>query len=151
VRALAAVLALGWAAGARAQAADPDPWLGQDKALHFAASAGIAGTGYGLAGLWQPPPDEVHRLALVDPVAMLESLRTTGFDVQAIPSYGALSLPPGGAASQAGRSLADAGRSIPGCSLRKWQMRVVGCSDLLSVQPGWKHRRNPTRRQCFEY
>lgn len=64
MRALAAVLALGWAAGARAQAADPDPWLGQDKALHFAASAGIAGTGYGLAGLWQPPPDEVHRLAI---------------------------------------------------------------------------------------
>ena len=42
--------------------------------------------------------DEVHRLALVDPVAMLESLRTIGFDVQAIPSYGALSLPPGVAA-----------------------------------------------------
>jgi putative lipoprotein len=28
--------------------ADPDPWFGQDKALHFTVSAGIAGTGYGV-------------------------------------------------------------------------------------------------------
>ena len=28
--------------------AEPDPWLGRDKALHFAAAAGIAGAGYGV-------------------------------------------------------------------------------------------------------
>jgi putative lipoprotein len=28
------------------RAADADPWLGQDKALHFAVSAGIAAGGY---------------------------------------------------------------------------------------------------------
>ncbi|HVE85241.1 MAG TPA: hypothetical protein VND93_20455 [Myxococcales bacterium] len=57
-------LAFAVAAGsARAQAPppDPDPWLGPDKALHFAVSAGIAGGGYGLAGLWQPS-SELQRL-----------------------------------------------------------------------------------------
>lgn len=29
--------------------ADPDPWLGPDKALHFGVSAAIAGGGYALA------------------------------------------------------------------------------------------------------
>jgi putative lipoprotein len=29
--------------------ADDDPWTGADKAQHFAASAGLAGTGYGVA------------------------------------------------------------------------------------------------------
>jgi putative lipoprotein len=28
------------------RAADADPWFGQDKSLHFAVSAGIAGAGY---------------------------------------------------------------------------------------------------------
>lgn len=28
---------------------DPDPWLGPDKALHFGASALIAGAGYGIS------------------------------------------------------------------------------------------------------
>jgi putative lipoprotein len=32
---------------ALARAAEADPWFGQDKALHFAVSAGIAGAGYG--------------------------------------------------------------------------------------------------------
>jgi putative lipoprotein len=32
-------------------AADADPWLGRDKALHFGASATIAGGGYGVAAL----------------------------------------------------------------------------------------------------
>jgi putative lipoprotein len=32
---------------APARAADPDPWFGRDKALHFGASATIAGVGYG--------------------------------------------------------------------------------------------------------
>ena len=33
---------------ASARAADPDPWFGRDKALHFAVSAAIAGAGYGV-------------------------------------------------------------------------------------------------------
>ena len=48
VPALAAA-ALAFAAPARA--ADPDPWFGADKALHFGASAGIAGLSYGGAAL----------------------------------------------------------------------------------------------------
>ena len=36
------------AASATARADEPDPWVGGDKALHFAVSAGIAGAGYGL-------------------------------------------------------------------------------------------------------
>ena len=32
-------------------AADPDPWWGKDKALHFGLSAGVAGAGYGLSAL----------------------------------------------------------------------------------------------------
>jgi putative lipoprotein len=34
-----------------ARAADPDPWLGRDKALHFGASLTLAGGGYGGAAL----------------------------------------------------------------------------------------------------
>ncbi|MET0591830.1 MAG: hypothetical protein ABW133_03965 [Polyangiaceae bacterium] len=42
-------LVLGVAAPKVARAdADPDPWFGRDKALHFAVAAGIAGTGYGV-------------------------------------------------------------------------------------------------------
>jgi putative lipoprotein len=33
---------------AGARAAEPDPWFGADKALHFAVSAGVAGAGYGV-------------------------------------------------------------------------------------------------------
>lgn len=36
------------AAPAYAQAADPDPWFGKDKALHFAASSTIAAGGYAI-------------------------------------------------------------------------------------------------------
>ena len=43
--ACAAVLALMLAASS-ARAADPDPWLGNDKALHFGVSAGIAAGSY---------------------------------------------------------------------------------------------------------
>ena len=32
-----------------ASAADPDPWFGADKALHFGASAALAGGAYGLS------------------------------------------------------------------------------------------------------
>jgi putative lipoprotein len=45
--ALAALLAV----PAPALAADPDPWFGRDKALHFGASALIAGGGYAGASL----------------------------------------------------------------------------------------------------
>jgi putative lipoprotein len=34
-----------------ARAADPDPWLGPDKALHFGVSVGLAGGGYALSAL----------------------------------------------------------------------------------------------------
>jgi len=34
-----------------ARAADPDPWFGPDKALHFGVSAGLAGGGYALSAL----------------------------------------------------------------------------------------------------
>lgn len=36
-------------AAPRAFSAEPDPWFGRDKALHFGASAIIAGAGYGAA------------------------------------------------------------------------------------------------------
>ena len=53
-RALVAAIALGVlasAARARAQQADPDPWFGRDKALHFGASASLALIGYAGASL----------------------------------------------------------------------------------------------------
>jgi putative lipoprotein len=34
--------------------ADPDPWLGRDKALHFAACATISGAAYGFGALVTP-------------------------------------------------------------------------------------------------
>lgn len=49
------------AAPARAQGADPDPWFGPDKALHFGASAGLAVAGYTAGAFhWDDAP---HRLA----------------------------------------------------------------------------------------
>ena len=48
--ALAAVIAV--LVGARpARAADPDPWFGRDKALHFSLSAALATGGYGAMAL----------------------------------------------------------------------------------------------------
>lgn len=44
----AAVLLAVVVSPARARAADPDPWLGRDKALHFAASSTIAAGGYAI-------------------------------------------------------------------------------------------------------
>jgi len=38
----------------RARAAEPDPWLGRDKALHFGLSAAIASAGYGATALATP-------------------------------------------------------------------------------------------------
>jgi putative lipoprotein len=37
------------------RAADPDPWLGEDKLLHFSASATAAGLGYGVSSLFVAP------------------------------------------------------------------------------------------------
>jgi putative lipoprotein len=39
-----------------AAAADPDPWLGPDKALHFGVSAGLAGGGYAVSALFLDRP-----------------------------------------------------------------------------------------------
>src|SRR3954453_17476591 len=43
----AGVALLSTTSQARAQQRDTDPWLGHDKALHFAASASIAAVAYG--------------------------------------------------------------------------------------------------------
>lgn len=40
------LVALALSSSTTARAADPDPWLGKDKALHFGISAGIAGVTY---------------------------------------------------------------------------------------------------------
>jgi putative lipoprotein len=40
--------------------AEPDPWWGQDKALHFSASFVIAGDGYATASVLSR--SEIHRL-----------------------------------------------------------------------------------------
>jgi putative lipoprotein len=43
-----AVAAVMTAGAGTAQAADPDPFWGKDKALHFVAAGALAGTGYAL-------------------------------------------------------------------------------------------------------
>lgn len=49
---MAAVLAVAiFASPATARAADPDPWLGKDKTLHFAASSTIAAGSYAVGAL----------------------------------------------------------------------------------------------------
>jgi len=51
--ALAAPLALALAVVSRpAAAAEPDPWFGPDKALHFGVSIGLAAGGYAAASPW---------------------------------------------------------------------------------------------------
>ena len=52
VQACAAAVSVATALATReAKAADPDPWWGQDKALHFGFSAGLAAGGYGVSAL----------------------------------------------------------------------------------------------------
>jgi putative lipoprotein len=51
--AVAAALCL---AATSASARDPDPWLGQDKALHFGVSVGLAGGGYAASALLLDAP-----------------------------------------------------------------------------------------------
>jgi putative lipoprotein len=46
--AIAAALTL---SPATARAADPDPWFGPDKALHFGVSVGLAAGGYGVSAV----------------------------------------------------------------------------------------------------
>ena len=45
---VAAVLVTAATVAPLAHAAEPDPWFGQDKALHFTISAGLATAGYGV-------------------------------------------------------------------------------------------------------
>jgi putative lipoprotein len=55
--ALGASVGLATAAYAgRAAAADPDPWLGPDKALHFGVSVALGGGGYALSALFLERP-----------------------------------------------------------------------------------------------
>ncbi|HVW30858.1 MAG TPA: hypothetical protein VHC69_36120 [Polyangiaceae bacterium] len=54
IRVLVAAFALAAAvtlAPRAARAADPDPWLGPDKALHFGVSVGLSAGGYGVSAL----------------------------------------------------------------------------------------------------
>ncbi|HEX2657419.1 MAG TPA: hypothetical protein VHU40_04075 [Polyangia bacterium] len=53
-RALAVAVLLGLSPPALA--ADPDPWFGRDKALHFGATGSLALVGYGGAALKTPEP-----------------------------------------------------------------------------------------------
>jgi putative lipoprotein len=53
-RFLGVVLLIGFAR--TAVAADDDPWLGRDKALHFSATASLALGGYGASALKTPDP-----------------------------------------------------------------------------------------------
>ncbi len=41
-----------------AHAADPDPWVGPDKAFHFSASAAAAMAGYGASATFLETPHE---------------------------------------------------------------------------------------------
>lgn len=52
--------------------------------------------------------DEVHRLSLVDPAATLATLRAVGFEVEIIPAYGSVPLPPGVLAVLARKPVASA-------------------------------------------
>jgi putative lipoprotein len=51
LRPLLPAIALLLAFAPSARAADPDPWFGRDKGLHFGASFTLAGGGYGGAAL----------------------------------------------------------------------------------------------------
>lgn len=78
--AVVAALAVALAGAARAQSADPDPWFGQDKALHFGASAGIAVTGYALGGLWDPSSEPL-RLVMGGSTALAAGVAKELFDL----------------------------------------------------------------------
>lgn len=66
-------------AAAPAHAADPDPFFGPDKALHFTASAAIAAGGYTLgAALFEP---RAHALALGAGLSAAAGLAKEGADL----------------------------------------------------------------------
>ncbi len=52
--------------------ADPDPWFGSDKALHFGFSSGLAIAGYGAATTFSDSP--VVRVAYGASVALLAGI-----------------------------------------------------------------------------
>jgi putative lipoprotein len=53
-----------------ARAADPDPWISRDKALHFDVTAGIAAVGYGVSAAWLVPDARWKSLAIGGGVAL---------------------------------------------------------------------------------
>lgn len=57
---------------ATARAADPDPWFGSDKALHFSVSGGLAMASYGAATTFSDSPKV--RVAYGASVALLAGI-----------------------------------------------------------------------------
>lgn len=69
-------------ASAAASASDEDPWLGRDKALHFGASAVLAGGGYAVGtGLW---PERWKSFALGGGVALAAGAAKEGLDAMGL-------------------------------------------------------------------
>jgi putative lipoprotein len=62
----------------RAAARDPDPWFGPDKAIHFCASATLAGGGYALGAL--ATDDIAGRLSMGAAMALGAGLAKEVFD-----------------------------------------------------------------------
>ena len=72
------LVTLGLTVSAPARAADPDPWFGRDKALHFAVSAGIAGAGYGITTAFAE--DRWKALAVGGGAALAAGALKEGYD-----------------------------------------------------------------------
>jgi putative lipoprotein len=78
---LALGLALVTAGASRtARADEQDPWFGQDKALHFAASSGLAAGGYGVGAVAGQPT--WARFAIGGSVAMGAGIAKEVWDMQ---------------------------------------------------------------------
>ena len=71
-------LALISATVSRPARAEPDPWLGRDKALHFAVAAGIAGAGYGMTTAFAR--DRWKALAIGGGAALAAGALKEGYD-----------------------------------------------------------------------
>lgn len=72
------MLAMSAAAAASAEQKDPDPWFGRDKALHFGASALLAGGGYAAAtGIW---PERWKAFAMGGSVSLAAGAAKEGLD-----------------------------------------------------------------------
>jgi len=76
---LVCLLAMLWPEPTRAQTADPDPWFGKDKPLHFGASAALAAGGY--AGSALVYDDEPHRLLLGGGLALTAGVAKELYDL----------------------------------------------------------------------